>query len=83
MPIEMCEWTSNGCPLPPLNEVVKVVGVPRVNKDGLLKIDCSYDTSPVYTSSDKSVRIDDIREKYFGGLSCRPNGGKQGCKPIY
>lgn len=65
MPTEMCAWSSDPSSLPPLNEVVKVIGVPHVSKNGLLKIYCSYDASPYYTQSGKPVRIGDIRGKYF------------------
>lgn len=65
MPVEMCTWTSNISPLPPLNDVVRVVGIPHISDEGILKIYCSYDATPAYTRSGKPVRIDDIREKYF------------------
>lgn len=65
MPVEMCTWTSNSCPLPPLNDVVRVVGIPHISDDGILKIRCLYDADPAYTHSDRPVYIDDIREKYF------------------
>lgn len=65
MPVEMCEWTSEGNPLPPLNEVVKVTGIPRISKEGVLNIYCSYDADPAYTRSGKPVCIDDIISTYF------------------
>lgn len=66
MPIEMCTWTSDAIsPLPPLNDVVRVVGIPHISDEGILKIYCSYDASPYYTRSGKPMYIDDIREKYF------------------
>lgn len=66
MPIEMCTWTSDDIsPLPPLNDVVRVVGIPHISDEGILKIYCSYDTSPYYTRSGEPVCIDDIRGKYF------------------
>lgn len=65
MPVEMCTWTSDTSPMPPLNDAVKVVGIPHVSKDGFLKIHCSYDADPAYTRSGKPVYIYDIREKYF------------------
>ncbi len=65
MPVEMCTWTSNISPLPSLNDVVKVVGIPHISDDGILKIHCLYDADPAYTHSGEPVYIDDIREKYF------------------
>lgn len=65
MPVEMCTWTSNISPLPPLNDVVRVVGIPHISDEGILKIYCLYDADPAYTRSGKPVYIDDIREKYF------------------
>lgn len=65
MPVEMCTWTSNISPLPPLNDVVRVVGIPHISDEGILKIYCSYDASPYYTRSGEPVCIDDIRGKYF------------------
>lgn len=66
MPVEMCKWTTTReNALPPLNEVVRIEGIPRVSKDGFLKIYCSYDADPFYTHSGKPVRIDDIKGKYF------------------
>lgn len=65
MPVEMCTWTSNISPLPPLNDVIRVVGIPHISDEGVLKIRCLYDADPAYTRSGKPVRIDDIREKYF------------------
>lgn len=65
MPVEMCTWTSNISPLPPLNDVVRVVGIPHISDEGILKIHCLYDADPAYTRSGKPVYIDDIREKYF------------------
>lgn len=38
MPVEMCTWTSNVSPLPPLNDVVKVAGIPQISDDGILII---------------------------------------------
>ncbi len=65
MPVEMCTWTSNISPLPPLNDVVRIVGTPHISDEGILKIHCLYDADPAYTRSGKPVRIDDIRGKYF------------------
>ena len=65
MPVEMCTWTSNISPLPPLNDVVRVVGIPHISDEGILKIHCLYDADLAYTRSGKPVYIDDIREKYF------------------
>ncbi len=65
IPIEMCEWASKESPLPPLNDVVKVTGIPHISKEGVLKIHCSYDADPAYTRSGTPVCIDDIRRKYF------------------
>lgn len=65
MPTEMRTWSSKPSSLPPLNEAVKVTGIPHVSKDGFLKIYCSYDASPFYTRSGEPVYIDDIRGKYF------------------
>jgi len=65
MPIEMCGCTSEGSKLPPLNEVVKVTGIPHVNKEGVLKIYCSYDADPAYTLSGNPMYISEVREKYF------------------
>lgn len=65
MPVEMCTWTLNISPLPPLNDVVRVVGIPHISDEGILKIHCLYDADPAYTRSGKPVYIDDIREKYF------------------
>lgn len=65
MPTEMCSWSSNPSSLPPLNEFVKVEGIPRISNEGILKIYCSYDVSPYYTRSGEPVYIDDIKRKYF------------------
>lgn len=65
MPIEMSERSSSPSSLPPLNEVVKVEGIPRISNEGILKIYCSYDASPFCTRSGEPVFIDDIRGKYF------------------
>lgn len=66
MPIEMCTWTSDDIsPLPPLNDVVRVVGIPHISDEGILKIYCSYDASPYYTRSGEPVYIDDVKGKYF------------------
>ena len=65
MPTEMCAWSSNPSSLPPLNEVVRVEGIPRISNEGILKIYCSYDASPYYTRSGEPVYIDDIKGKYF------------------
>lgn len=66
MPVEMCKWTMTGDNvLPPLNEVVRIGGIPHVSKDGFLKIYCLYDADPFYSHSGKPMRISDIRGKYF------------------
>lgn len=65
MPVEMCTWTSNISPLPPLNDVVRVVGIPHISDEGILKIRCLYNADPAYTHSGKPAYIDGIREKYF------------------
>lgn len=65
MPTEMCAWSSNPSPLPPLNKVVRVEGIPRISNERLLKIYCSYDASPYYTRSGEPVCIDDIKGKSF------------------
>ena len=66
MPIEMCQrMPHKHSSFPPLNEVIEVTSIPCVSKDGFLKIYCSYDADPCYTSTGKPVRIDDIRGKYF------------------
>lgn len=65
MPVEMCTWTSNTSPLPPLNDVVRVVGIPHISDNGILKIHCLYYADPAYTHSGEPVSIDDIKGKYF------------------
>ncbi len=71
MPVEMCGWTSDISPLLPLNDVVRVAGIPHISDEGILKIYCLYDASPAYTSSGKPMYIDDIREKYFNSKNLK------------
>lgn len=65
MPVELCQWQSRGGPLPPLNDVVNVSGVPKVCNDGYLRMYCTYYASPYNTDSGLPVSIGDIREKCF------------------
>lgn len=66
MPIEMCKWTmTRENILPPLNEMVRIEGIPSIGKNGFLTIHCSYDASPAYTNSGKPICIDDIKGQYF------------------
>lgn len=66
MPIDMCNWTS-GQPssLPPINEIVEISGIPRVNSDGFLRIYCSYDADPAYTRTGRPMNIEEVKTKYF------------------
>lgn len=66
MPIDMCNWTS-GQPssLPPINDIVEISGIPRVNSDGFLRIYCSYAASPAYTRTGKPMNIEEVKIKYF------------------
>lgn len=66
MPVEMCVWTTNryGYSLPPLNDVVKVSGIPQI-KDGVMKIDYFYWADPFYTETGNPMNIKEVKEKYF------------------
>jgi len=66
MPIEMCQWASIAeNVLPPLNDVVKVTGIPRISEEGVLKVRCSYDADPAYTRLGEPMCIGEVKEKYF------------------
>lgn len=66
MPIEMCQWASIAeNVLPPLNDVVKVTGIPHISEEGILKVRCSYDADPAYTHSGEPMCIGEVKEKFF------------------